>query len=72
MPLVNKVVSWLLRLRNRHFLAYDLCVLTITPFIALELRTDGAAAWDAYGFSVATIVVVFLLAEHFLSGQTLQ
>lgn len=60
MSLVNKVTGWLLRLRNRHFLAFDVFVLTLTPFIALELRTDGSAAWDAYGFSVVTIVIVFL------------
>lgn len=31
----------MLRLRNRHFLVFDFLALSLTPALALALRTDG-------------------------------
>lgn len=63
MRLIDAVVSWLVKLRNRHFLAFDLCVLALSPLIALELRTDGEALMSDYGWSVAAVVVTFVAVK---------
>lgn len=71
MRIIDIAVSWLLRLRNRHFLAFDFCVLALSPLIALELRTDGQALWADYGWSVAAVVATFVtikLAVFFPAG----
>ncbi len=71
MRIIDQVVSWLLKLRNRHFIAFDLCVLTLSPLVALELRTDGQAIWAEYGSSVVAVVAVFVavkLAVFFPAG----
>ena len=41
---VDRLVSRLLKLRNRHFLVIDVLVLLLTPSIALMLRTESIAS----------------------------
>jgi FlaA1/EpsC-like NDP-sugar epimerase len=69
--MTEPVTSFLLRLRNRHFLVIDLLVFLVTPTIAMELRTDGDATLGAYRTSLLITTIVFLsvkLAIFYLDG----
>lgn len=38
---INKIFKITRKIRNRHFIAFDLIILLLSPYIALLIRTDG-------------------------------
>ncbi len=66
---VDRLVSRLLKLRNRHFLVIDVLALLLTPSIALMLRTESIASVQAYGGSLALFTAVFLIVKVLIFQQ---
>jgi FlaA1/EpsC-like NDP-sugar epimerase len=69
--MMERLVSYLSRLRNRHFLAFDIPVFLMTPAAALVLRTDEIRAIQVEFKSLLVIVLLFLvikLAAFYMSG----
>jgi len=52
-PFCLWVANLLLELRNRHFVALDLCLLLLTPALALLLRSDDFTALAGYTGALA-------------------
>ncbi|MGE5402260.1 MAG: polysaccharide biosynthesis protein [Ignavibacteriales bacterium] len=50
-------------LRNRHFLAVDLLVFFMVPFLALFIRFDGNVDWDIYQTPVLYAFLVFTVTK---------
>jgi FlaA1/EpsC-like NDP-sugar epimerase len=57
---VNRLLSKLLKLRNRHLLFFDIVVFSITPLLALILRLDGNLALEPYISQLAIATTLFL------------
>jgi FlaA1/EpsC-like NDP-sugar epimerase len=57
---MERFVSYLSRLRNRHFLVIDILVFLLTPAAALALRTDGVSAIEHYFASLVVVTLLFL------------
>ena len=53
----------LLKLRNRHFLFFDLIFLLISPLLALVLRLDGKVDFSFYIIPIFWCTLVFLIID---------
>ena len=53
----------LLKLRNRHFLFFDLIFLLISPLLALVLRLDGKVDFSFYIIPIFWCTLVFLFID---------
>jgi FlaA1/EpsC-like NDP-sugar epimerase len=65
------VISFLLKLRNRHFLIMDVLAFLVTPAIALILRIDDPTTLASYGRSLLVATLAFLcikVAIFYLAG----
>ncbi len=51
--------TFMLKLRNRHFLAADLLIFLLMPALALALRTDATGILDRYGEPLLIVTLVF-------------
>ncbi|MBX3013397.1 MAG: polysaccharide biosynthesis protein [Caldilineaceae bacterium] len=63
-------VGLLRRLRNRHFLLFDVLALVLTPTLALYLRTDELFNWEYYQaslllYTLAALVIRLLIFQHY-------
>jgi FlaA1/EpsC-like NDP-sugar epimerase len=61
--MIERLGSYIPKLRNRHFLVIDILAFTITPLLALMLRMDGNVPYDRYGRSLVVVTIAFLLVK---------
>jgi FlaA1/EpsC-like NDP-sugar epimerase len=60
---INTLLCQLLKLRNHHFLIFDIIVFLITPFLALFLRLDGNLVVESYIPDLANATILFLIVK---------
>ncbi|KOP25699.1 capsule biosynthesis protein CapD [Hapalosiphon sp. MRB220] len=61
--LLNILVRKFLRLRNRHFLIFDIIIFFITPLLALCLRLDGQLILEVYTPDIVNAIIFFLVVK---------
>jgi FlaA1/EpsC-like NDP-sugar epimerase len=61
--LSHPLTSFLLKLRNRHFVALDVLTFLISPAIALALRTDGITGLFLHADSLLAVTLAFLCTK---------
>jgi FlaA1/EpsC-like NDP-sugar epimerase len=61
--LFKTLLSQLLKLRNRHFLIFDLIVFLLTPFLALFLCLNGNLAFNQYMPDLLKDTILFLIVK---------
>ncbi len=59
----NTFLRRLLNLRNKHLLVCDICLLAITPLLALMIRLDGDFSLNAYIKELGTTTILFLAVK---------
>ncbi|BAZ54068.1 polysaccharide biosynthesis protein CapD [Nostoc sp. NIES-4103] len=60
---INRLLSKLLKLRNRHLFICDMIVFSITPFLALLLRLDGNVELQGYILELGIATTLFLAVK---------
>ncbi len=66
-----RLLSYSLKLRNRHFLLMDLISFSLTPIVAMALRLDGLKGMEYLGRHLVVLTFIFLaikLAIFFRAG----
>lgn len=61
--LINTLLCQLLKLRNRHFLIFDIIVFSSTPLLALFLRLDGNLVLEQYIHDLVKVTILFLTVK---------
>lgn len=60
---IVKLTDGLLLLRNRHFLFLDFLIISLTPLLALVLRTDDLGSLERYAHSLLIYTVISILIK---------
>ncbi|KAB8321322.1 polysaccharide biosynthesis protein [Tolypothrix campylonemoides VB511288] len=61
--LINTLLCQLLKLRNRHFLIFDLIVFLMTPLLALLLLLNGRVVLEQYIPDLVKDTILFLIVK---------
>lgn len=61
--LINTLLCQLLKLRNSHFLIFDIIVFSSTPLLALFLRLDGNLVLEQYIHDLVKDTILFLTVK---------
>lgn len=55
---MTRIFHIFLRMRNRHYLIYDIVVMLLVPFMAMVLRLDTTEFWPEYGTSLLIYLLI--------------